>query len=83
MKPDKYLKIVTWLRKRYTENGMLVIEKGGLPSRYSRLETLAWLKYMVAGARWLEKETGVHDLCYITASGIAVPVERLTRITTK
>jgi len=75
MKPDKYLKIVTWLRKRYTKNGMLVIEKGGSPSKYTRLETLAWLKYMVAGARWLEMDTGIQALFYITASGIAVSVE--------
>ena len=42
---EKYLKIVKWLRKRYTRNGLLIVDVGGVPSKYTRLETLAWIKY--------------------------------------
>ena len=43
---ERYLKIVKWLRKRYTRNGRLIFEVGGKLSKYKRIETLAWLKYM-------------------------------------
>jgi len=42
---ERYLKIVKWLRKRYTRNGLLIVDVGGVPSKYTRLETLAWIKY--------------------------------------
>jgi len=43
---DKYLKITFWLMKRYTKNGALILEKGGIPGRYSELERMAWDKYI-------------------------------------
>ena len=42
----KYLKIEQWLRKRYTKNGLLAIDVGGKPTKYKRLEELAWCKYI-------------------------------------
>ncbi len=55
---ERYLKIIKWLRKRYTRNGRLIVDAGGVPSKYKRLETLAWLKYMNRGSRWIEFEDG-------------------------
>lgn len=50
MNTDKYLKVVYWLRNRYTVDGRLVISIGGSPSQYKRLETTAWNKYMGGSA---------------------------------
>jgi hypothetical protein len=48
---DRYLKIMTWLRNRYTfldESGRpnIVISIGGKPSRYMRLEEAFFDRYM-------------------------------------
>ncbi len=43
---DKYLAIVSWAVKRYTRKGSLAINVGGAPAAYSRIETLAWHRYM-------------------------------------
>jgi len=42
----KYLEIVKWARNRYAKNGWLVLERGGKPSKYSRIEKAAWKKYL-------------------------------------
>jgi hypothetical protein len=68
LRVEKYLKIVQWLRKRYTktafgsvwvrvngrevtagstENGVLEHYVAGKPTKYKRLEELAWRKYML------------------------------------
>lgn len=42
----QYLKICRWSQRRYGLNGCLVITQGGQPTRYSRIEALAWSRYM-------------------------------------
>lgn len=43
---DRYLAIVGWARKRYTDSkGLLVLSKGSQLSVYSRIEQAAWRKY--------------------------------------
>jgi len=49
MNPDKYLRVVYWARTRYTDNGTLVISRGGNPSMFSRIEAAAWNKYIIGG----------------------------------
>ena len=44
---DRYLRIANWLRARYTRAGELVISIGGKPTRYSRLELMAYRRYVV------------------------------------
>ena len=72
---ERYLKIVKWLRKRYTRNGRLIIEVGGKLSKYKRIETLAWFKYMNKGLRWIEFEDGQWELFYVSRSGILAKVD--------
>ncbi len=47
---DKYLKLVSWARRRYTDsNHYLLISTGGKPgilSKYSLIERAAWNKHM-------------------------------------
>ena len=43
---DKYLAIVAWAVKRYTREGSLAIYAGNYPTAYTRVETLAWHRYM-------------------------------------
>jgi len=43
---DRYLSIVEWARRRYTKNGVLVMDHGGIKSAYSRIECAAFEKYM-------------------------------------
>ena len=42
---DKYLRVVAWARKRYTENGALLISVGHVLGPYALIELLAWTKY--------------------------------------
>ena len=37
-KQTRYIKICTWLRKRYSQNGLIVTHVGNSPSKYTRLE---------------------------------------------
>ena len=73
MNEDKYFKIQQWLRKRYTKNGSLTIEVGGKPTKYKRLEELAWFKYMLKGYRWMEMTDGSWEFCSVSRSGLTVP----------
>ena len=43
---DRYLAIVAWAMKRYTREGSLAIYAGNYPTAYSRVEALAWHRYM-------------------------------------
>lgn len=43
---DRYLKIVDWARARYTRNGFLILDIGGKPSPYSRIEQAAFARYI-------------------------------------
>ena len=50
--PDRYLKLMMWARNRYTRIGKtgsptLTIKIGYTLSRYSIIEKLAWIKYML------------------------------------
>lgn len=45
-KYKKYLKIVTWARRRYTVDGVLVLSIGTAPSTYSKIEIIAAAKYL-------------------------------------
>jgi hypothetical protein len=47
---DRYLKISTWARNRYTVNGLLTTYHGGVPTVYTLIEQAAWNKYMVEDA---------------------------------
>lgn len=43
---DRYLKVCEWARKRYTRNGILIIDRGGVPTTYARIEEAAFEKYI-------------------------------------
>ena len=43
---DKYLKLITWAKNRYTVNGFLVVSVGHVLTRYSVIERLAAVKYL-------------------------------------
>lgn len=44
---DRYLSIVEWARKRYQDaNGTIILDTGGVPSVYSKIEEMAWRKYI-------------------------------------
>lgn len=42
----KYQSIVAWARKRYMVDRLLIINIGGIPSVYSRIENAAFIKYV-------------------------------------
>jgi hypothetical protein len=41
----RYLAICNWAAKRYTRNGLLVLDVGRKPAPYSRIESAAWKRY--------------------------------------
>lgn len=43
---DRYLRIVRWAQRRYTNGGYLVISRGEAPSIYTRIEQAAFRRYM-------------------------------------
>lgn len=44
---DRYLTVVKWASKRYrSADARLIIERGGIPSEFTRVERLAWDKYI-------------------------------------
>ena len=46
---DKFIKITSWARSRYYgKEGYpgLVLDRGGIPSKYYQIETMAWRKYI-------------------------------------
>lgn len=44
---DKYLKLIGWLKKRYSKDGMIQVNlPGGEPTRYTLLEWAAAEKYL-------------------------------------
>lgn len=44
---DRYLHIVRWLKRRYRRaDGLLVLEHGGKPSMYARVEYMAFCRYV-------------------------------------
>ena len=45
-KMARYLRLVAWARARYVVAGTLIISTGGVPSTYSRIEALAFERYM-------------------------------------
>ena len=50
--PERYLKIMDWARKRYTNDGVLPLhDRGYQPSAYLRIEDAAFRKYIVPKAR--------------------------------
>lgn len=46
---DRYLAVVNRARKLFSRDGILILSKGGIPSIYTRVERLAWEKYMLNG----------------------------------
>ena len=42
---ERYTKVVQWAEQRYTEDGKLILSVGGVPSRYSVIEQLAFKKF--------------------------------------
>jgi len=49
---DRFLKVVMWAERRYYgKEGYpgLVINRGGIPSKYYQIETLAYNKYIIKG----------------------------------
>jgi hypothetical protein len=48
MNIDRYLAIVRWATRRYTRDGLLLINARGVPSPFSRIECAAWNRYMGA-----------------------------------
>jgi hypothetical protein len=52
---DKFVKITMWAEKRYygkEEARGLVIDRGGVPSKYRHIENLAWKKYITHAAAY-------------------------------
>ena len=47
---DRYLHIVNWARNRYTRNGCLKISGHNRLSRFSRIESLAYDRYVRSAA---------------------------------
>ena len=45
-KIERYIHIITWARRRYTNGGTLIVQIGAEDSRYSAIEKLAWARYM-------------------------------------
>lgn len=45
-KRDRYLRIVEWARKRMTVHGWLILSIGGELAPYSKIEKMAWDRYM-------------------------------------
>lgn len=46
---DRFIKIVMWAKRRYynkEELPGLIIDRGGIESKYRHIETLAWKKYI-------------------------------------
>jgi hypothetical protein len=44
---EKYLKVVTWAQRRYTDSsGLLVAYIGTIPSKYTRIEQAFARKYL-------------------------------------
>ena len=46
MNIDKYLKITRWAKNRYRKNGKLILSIGGNPSKWSKIEKMAFDKYI-------------------------------------
>ena len=46
-KYQKYLKIAKWLTARYLKNGALTVQIGVTPTKYTKIESLAWNKYIL------------------------------------
>lgn len=44
---SRYLKLEGWARRRYTIDGVLILDRCGMPSTYSRIESAAFQKYIV------------------------------------
>ena len=46
---DRYIAIMRWAKARYTRDGLLVTHTNNRqPTRYTRIEQWAWLRYMEA-----------------------------------
>lgn len=66
---SRYLAVVRKLERRYRVDGALLISTGGQPSRYSRLEILAFWRYVmhesrpVAAARLAAVNARAQELC--------------------
>jgi hypothetical protein len=43
---ERYVKVVRWAARRYTENGLLRVSVGGKPTRFARIEKAAARKYL-------------------------------------
>ena len=46
MNIDRYLKITRWATERYRKNSKLILWVGNNPSRWTRIEHLAFKKYI-------------------------------------
>lgn len=38
---QRYINIIRWARRRYTDRGVLILHIGGVPSPYTRIEQAA------------------------------------------
>jgi hypothetical protein len=48
---DRYIAVARRLQARYSVNGALVVSVGGKPSRYARLEQMAFWRYAMGYSR--------------------------------
>ena len=46
MNIEKYLKVTRWAKNRYRKNGVLILSIGLDPSKWSKIENLAFKKYI-------------------------------------
>ena len=46
MNIDRYLKITRWAKNRYRKNGRLILWIGLNPSQWTKIENLAFKKYI-------------------------------------
>jgi hypothetical protein len=44
--PSRYLRICHWAMRRYSVNGVLIVSRGATPSRYERIQMMAWDRYL-------------------------------------
>jgi hypothetical protein len=45
---DRYLALNAWLKRRYSENGWLVLSVGAVPTKYTRLDIAFFKRYALS-----------------------------------
>lgn len=43
---NRYLKLTKWMKRRYIENGLIVMIRNGVETKYSILERMFFMRYI-------------------------------------